>query len=253
MSAEPARVTWWGHASALIEMDGARIVTDPVLTARAVHLRRRAASIATGQHCDAVLISHLHMDHLHLRSLRLLRAERVIGPAGLAAVLSHARWAPVTELSPGERIEVGGVEIEAVPAEHDARRLPWASPTPALGFVLRGSRSVYFAGDTGPFDEMTRVVPSGLDAVLLPIWGWGPKLGHGHLDPLAAARILRQLEPSAAVPIHWGTYAPIWTSRRSPPAFLSRPVVDFHAHAGRLAPGVRVAALRPGGPGLILP
>ena len=73
----------------------------------------------------------------------------------------------------------------------------------------------------------------GLDVALLPIWGWGPKLGPGHLDPRRAAEALVLLQPRIAVPIHWGTYHPIrlWGGRR----FITRPVESFRRHAAELA------------------
>lgn len=255
MSAPGCAIAWWGHACVAIDLDGVRLVTDPVLTRRAVHLTRRMPSPradASGVACDAVLISHLHMDHLHLRSLRRLQAGRVVGPTGLAAVLSARRWAPVDEVSPGDRLDIGGVMVEAVRADHGGRRHPFARDAPALGYVLRGSRTLYFAGDTGVFPDIADAVPDSLDVAVLPIWGWGPRLGRGHLDPLGAAKLLAALRPEVAVPVHWGTYAPAWVSRRRPPAFLTRPVVEFAEHAARLAPDVRVAALRPDGPELTI-
>jgi L-ascorbate metabolism protein UlaG (beta-lactamase superfamily) len=86
-----------------------------------------------------------------------------------------------------------------------------------------------------------------LDVALLPIWGWGPTLGPGHLDPETAAEALALLRPARAVPIHWGTYAPAWTRRARPPAFLTGPPGEFARHAARLAPGVEVVVLPPGG------
>ena len=247
-------IAWWGHATASIAMDGARVLTDPVVTPRAGHLARMAPPPPEERApCDAVLISHLHIDHLHLRSLRRIEARRVIGPPGLAGLLPPARRDAVREVEPGQSVPVGPLTVTAVPAEHDGRRTPWSRARPALGFLITGSRTVYFAGDTGPFAGMEALGDAGIDAALLPIWGWGPTLGRGHLDPLTAAQALTLLRPRAAVPIHWGTYAPLWVSRRRPPEFLTRPVQEFVDHAGRLAPAVRVAALRPGGPGLGVP
>ncbi len=83
-----------------------------------------------------------------------------------------------------------------------------------------------------------------LDVALLPVWGWGPSLGAGHLNPLTAAQALVMLRPRIAIPIHWGTYAHAWASRRR--AYLSRPAEDFARHAARLAPDVEVRLLVPG-------
>ena len=66
--------------------------------------------------------------------------------------------------------------------------------------------AVYFPGDTDLFPEMGSLAP--VDAALLPIWGWGPTLGPGHLDPDGAVRATQLIEPRLVIPIHWGTYAP---------------------------------------------
>lgn len=253
MSRGACRVAWWGHSTVAVELDGARLLTDPVLTNRAGHLTRKAGPAPQAGAYDAVLISHMHLDHLHLPSLRRVAPRHVIGPPGLASLLSGAGIDRVTEVEPSDEVTVGDITVRAVPADHEGRRTPWSQPVPALGFVIIGSRRVYFAGDTGLFEGMRAIGRPGIDVALLPIWGWGASLGRGrHLDPYTAAEALVHLRPGWAVPIHWGTYAPAWVSRRHPPAFLTQPVHDFATHAQRLAPEVRVSALRPGGPPLIV-
>jgi len=109
-----------------------------------------------------------------------------------------------------------------------------------------GSRRVYFAGDTNLFPEMDGLVPD-LDLALIPIWGWGPSLGRGeHLDPEGAAEAIALLHPATAVPIHWGTYAPLYLGLRAVPAYLAEPQAAFSEAAARLAPGVAVRVLSPG-------
>ena len=80
--------------------------------------------------------------------------------------------------------------------------------------MVAGTASVFFAGDTDLFDEMSGLVPK-LDLALLPIWGWGPTIGPGHLDPGRAAEALTLLAPRLAVPIHWGTLRPAYHSARA--------------------------------------
>jgi L-ascorbate metabolism protein UlaG (beta-lactamase superfamily) len=115
----------------------------------------------------------------------------------------------------------------------------------ALGYLIRGSHQIYFAGDTDLFEGMATLAPR-LDLVLLPIWGWGPSLGPGHLDPRRAAEALRLLQPLLAVPIHWGTYAPLGFGRLQT-AMLTDPVTEFRRHAAELAPEVEVRVLDLGG------
>jgi L-ascorbate metabolism protein UlaG (beta-lactamase superfamily) len=131
-----------------------------------------------------------------------------------------------------------------VPAVHDRRRRPYAGgpAADAVGFVL--DARVYFAGDTDLFDGMSELRP--LDLALLPVWGWGPSLGSGHLDPAGAARALTLLRPRGAVPIHWGTFYPLGLSRLRP-APLSDPPLEFARLAAELSPEVDVRVLDPGG------
>jgi L-ascorbate metabolism protein UlaG (beta-lactamase superfamily) len=113
-----------------------------------------------------------------------------------------------------------------------------------VGFVLSGeSSSVYFAGDTDLFDEMSDLAGS-VDVALLPVWGWGPTLGPGHLDPARAATAAQRIAPRLTIPIHWGTYAlpRPFRGSRDPHA----PPDAFAGHLADLAPEIEVRILEPG-------
>jgi L-ascorbate metabolism protein UlaG (beta-lactamase superfamily) len=247
-AATAARVVFVGHASTVVAMDGTRLLTDPLLRTRVAHLRRAGpvSPLAT-RGIDAVLISHLHYDHLDVPSLqRLGRDVPLVVPRGSGAFVRRKTGAKqVLELSVGDELSIGAVSVVATPAEHDSQRLPFGVSAEPLGFVVRGSRSVYFAGDTDLFDGMRELGP--VDLALVPIWGWGPALGAGHLDPEGAARALALLRPTVAVPIHWGTYYPFHHGVLAPPDWLSAPPTAFAEAAARLAPGVEVRILHPGG------
>jgi L-ascorbate metabolism protein UlaG (beta-lactamase superfamily) len=239
------RVRWLGHATVLIELDGVRVLTDPLLRKQVLHLRR-AAPLPEVSEVDAVLLSHLHYDHLDLPSLRRLdRGIPLVVPRGAGALVSRQGFRSVVELSAGEETTVGRVAVRAVPAEHASSRIV-GKKAEALGYVVAGSRDVYFAGDTDLFPRMAELA-GGLDVALLPIWGWGPSIGPGHLDPHRAAEALALLRPRVAVPIHWGTYYPLTSARRSPPRFLSAPAEEFERAAAELAPSVEVRVLPVGG------
>jgi L-ascorbate metabolism protein UlaG (beta-lactamase superfamily) len=233
-----SRITWLGHSTVGIELDGVTLLTDPVLRRQVGHLRSDA-SASPPERPDAILVSHMHYDHLDVRSLvRLGRDVRLVVPRGATRFLRGFR--AIEETEPGGVLEIGAVRVEVVEAVHDGRRRPLSAWAPALGYVVRGSRSVYFAGDTELFDGMAALAP--LDAALLPVAGWGAKVGPGHLDPEGAATALTLLRPAVAVPIHWGTYGVAWRRRGD-----RTPAEEFADRARELAPGVDVRILPVGG------
>jgi L-ascorbate metabolism protein UlaG (beta-lactamase superfamily) len=245
----PTRVRFGGHSTVLLDIDGVRVLTDPLLRRRVAHLRRDpGAELEAVAAADVVLISHAHRDHLDLPSLALLPAESlIVVPSGVGALVRRQGHSNVTEVVAGDSISVRGVEVAVLPAVHNGRRDP-ASRTkgPALGFAILASRRVYFAGDTALFDAMAGLVPK-LDLALVPIWGWGPSLGRGgHLDPAAAALAVELLQPRIAIPIHWGTYAPFHHTMRGRPSFLEAPAAAFAASVAARSPGIDVRVLRPG-------
>jgi len=239
------RVTFLGHATALIEMDGTRLLTDPVLRRRVAHLRREQQVDRDAiTQVDAVLISHAHMDHLDRPSLATIDPRALmVAPAAAARLLGKRQ---VIQVAPGSRVEVGHLTIDVTPADHDGRRFPVGRPFPAVGYRISGTRSVYFAGDTGLFDGMADIGKAGVDVALLPVSGWGPKLPPGHLSALDAARALRMLTPKVAVPIHWGTLHTPMRRARTAEDDAAAPE-EFARRAAELAPEVRVVIIPPGG------
>ena len=235
-------VTWLGHSSVVIELDGVVLVTDPVLRSRVLLLRRAVAAPDLPARVDAVLISHVHYDHLDRPSLRLLRpGAAIVVPRGARTWVPHGRFDPVVEVGEGERTNVGPVVVQATPAVHAVRRR--RRDIPALGYMLHGSQRVYFAGDTDLFDGM-RELGSGLDGALLPISGWGRHVPTGHLTPERAAIALEMLRPRWAIPVHWGTYA--GPGGRHVLVDPGRAAREFAALAADLAPGVEILVPEPG-------
>jgi len=239
-------ITYVGHATLRVETGDLRLLTDPLLTARVGHLTRTTPPPdTTGWRIDAVLISHLHADHLHLPSLRRLQpAPLLIVPRGSAAYLARRGFPRVVETAPGEVVTIKGIAIETTPADHAGRHMPGRPRAAAVGYIIHGAHPVYFAGDTDLFAGMAEIGAK-IDVALVPVWGWGPTLGPGHLNPYRAARALDLLRPSLAIPIHWGTYFPMGL-RPFLPQMLRHPPHTFARFAAALAPGVRVAVLNPG-------
>jgi L-ascorbate metabolism protein UlaG (beta-lactamase superfamily) len=243
----PDRVTYVGHATVLAELDGARLLTDPVLRSRVGPLRRHGAAPApeATEDLDAVLISHLHHDHADLPSLRKIgRDVPLLAAPGAGKLLERQGFVAVSELAPGKSSRIGEIVVTAVEARHPAGgRLERRSE--AVGFLLTGRRRIYFAGDTDLFGGM-EALGQGLDLALLPIWGWGPSLGPGHLDPERAARAAALLSPRIAIPIHWGTLYPLGLARLRPDP-LRAPPREFETWMRELAPQVEARVLPPGG------
>jgi L-ascorbate metabolism protein UlaG (beta-lactamase superfamily) len=241
------RIVFLGHSTALIELDGVRLLTDPLLRARVAHLRRQVQAVdeRLSARPAAVLISHLHHDHLDLPSLRAIGPDtRLLVPAGAGEWLRRRRFTNVTELGVGEQARVRTLTVTAVPARHDGRRRPGGARAAALGYLVEGRHTVYFAGDTERFEGMSALAPR-LDVALLPVAGWGPTLGPGHMDPLEAAQATALLKPRVAIPIHWGTLLPIGLAARHR-ARLGEPPRLFAEHLARLAPEVEACILAPG-------
>lgn len=217
------RVTWLGHSTLLLEIDGRRILTDPVWAARASPLafagpkRFQPVPIAISAlpTLDAVILSHDHYDHLDSAAVRKLAALCPLFVTSLG-VGHHLEACGV----PGEKIieldwwekseTVAGLTITAAPAHHfSGRGLRDRNATLWSSFVIQGERSaVYFSGDTGlspAFREIgARLGP--FDLVLLEVGAFHPSWGAVHLGPENAITAWRQLGSGQLLPIHWGTF-----------------------------------------------
>ena len=243
-------VTWLGHSTVVLDIDGVRIVADPLLRRHAGVLRRRGRRPQRDawQGADAVLLSHLHHDHAEVRSLKLLPGVPVL------TAPENAEWVNRKGLSgrglaPDEWVPVGPedrlVSVRLVPALHGARPMPHR-PNAANGHLVRGpSGAVWVAGDTEIFPDLGLLSAwAGLpiDLALVPIAGWGPRLSPGHLDPQEAAVACRVVGARWAIPVHWNTlYVP--TTEMWPGGWMSRPGPAFVEALAREAPRCHVRVL----------
>ena len=240
-------LTYVGHGTVLLDVDGTRLLTDPLLRKRVGPLVRQgpAPGPEIVEDLDAVLISHLHHDHADLGSLRRLdRGTPLWVPPGSGEFFERQGFTAVGELAPGETTRVGALTVGGVNAAHEGGGRRFAKEARAIGFLVEGDRRIYFAGDTDFFPGMEDLGPE-LDLALLPVWGWGPNVGEGHLTPAGAARAAAAISPRLAVPIHWGTLYPFGLRRlRENP--LRLPGDEFAARLRELAPQVETRVLSPG-------
>ncbi|MDQ2756651.1 MAG: MBL fold metallo-hydrolase [Actinomycetota bacterium] len=266
-------VRWLGHATAVIDLEGVRLLTDPLLRRHAGLLRRITAtpSPADYAHTDAVLLSHLHLDHADLPSLRLLGPVPVLASGAVAAWLRDkgidgrtlsTQWQPVSQVASWEeKLEGVGqgagavlaqdaVEVRLVHAEHHSRPMPHR-PDDAHGFLVRSPEVVvWFAGDTAAYPDMEQLdelAGRPVDVALLPIHGWGPRLSPGHLDPSGAADVCRRLGVPYVVPIHHGTLHPLGF-HLGPLGWVRRPMQTFREEVAARSPRTTVVELTPDGP-----
>ena len=240
------RITYVGHATVQIEGGETHVLTDPVLRPRVAHLRRIAPppQLETLLEPDVVLISHAHLDHLDVPSLRMLDVPLALVPRGCGRLARRAGSREVIEVEPGQELGIGATAIRVVRLAHDGRRHPLSTARETIGYVVAADRRALVAGDTALFDGMSEFAGDGLDVALLPVWGWGRRLGPGHMRPADAARAAARMRPRVAVPIHWGTLAAPLAPWLSDPA---RPAREFARYAAEAAGGVEVRIVPPGG------
>jgi len=217
------RATWLGHSTVLLEIDGTRVLTDPVWGPRASpfsfmgpkRFQPVPVDIGALPPLDAVLISHDHYDHLDYPTIRALAKLPVPFITSLGVGMHLEAWGVpaerITELDWWETTELpGGLSFTAAPSHHfSGRSLHDRNGTLWSSFVMRGERhSVFFSGDTGlspAFAEIgSRLGP--FDLVMIEVGAYHPSWGNVHLGPENALLAWQQLGSGRLLPVHWGTF-----------------------------------------------
>jgi len=245
-------LTWIGHATVVVDIDGVRLVADPLLRRHNGILRRRgvAPRDEAWSGADAVLLSHLHHDHAEVGSMRMLAGVPVltapenavwVTKKGLAGRgLGEGEWVPVGD--------AGEVEVRLVPAVHHSRPMPHR-PNGANGHLVRGpSGVVWLAGDTDLYPAMVdhpELAGAPVDVAVVPVGGWGPRLSPGHMGPKQAAEACRLVAARSAVPVHWQTlHVPV--AGRLPRGWMDLAGPQFEKALAHEAPSCRAVVLETG-------
>lgn len=216
------RVTWLGHSSVLVEIDGHHVLTDPIFSERASPLgwvgpRRWFESplqVNDLPHLDAVVISHDHYDHLDRQSVLALapRTDRFIVPLGVGEHLVY--WgiaaAKIVELDWWKTQQVGALRVVCTPARHASGRIIidddeklWA------GFALLGPHHrVYYSGDTGLFPAMAEIGKKlgPFDLTMIEVGQYHQAWPDWHIGPEQAVRAHEMVRGHVMLPVHWGTF-----------------------------------------------
>ena len=245
-------LAWLGHSTVVLDLDGVRLLTDPLLLRHAGLLRRRTPrpTASSWAGTDAVLLSHLHPDHAELRSLRILPGVPVLTAHDNARWLRQRRVAAAVGIGEDwtDVGQAGAVQVRLVTAHHRHRAMP-DRPNTANGHLLRSpTATVWVAGDTSLYAEMAdlpALAGGGVDVAVVPIAGWGPRLSAGHMTPEQAATACARTGARWALPVHWGSLHPPLATRL-PHSWLDRPGEEFVQALGRIAPNCRALRLTPG-------
>jgi L-ascorbate metabolism protein UlaG (beta-lactamase superfamily) len=247
-------VTFIGHSSFLLQMDGRKVLIDPVFAKRLVVLRRQRRPgllVEELPPIDLVLLTHAHMDHLDISSLRrVIRATRrltgtppeVVVPKGVEDLVSTLGFSQVHGLAWWEQISIQGLRVTMTPCRHWGARMFRDTHRGYGGYVIEGTdHSVYHSGDTAYFDGFSeigaRLKPQ---VALLPIGAYFPDSYRTvHTSPEEAVRAFLELGAKQMVPMHYGTFR----LGREP---MDEPLQRLKAEAARIGMNGKLKILEEG-------
>nr|NNM90854.1 MBL fold metallo-hydrolase [Bacilli bacterium] len=229
------RYKFLGHSTVLIEIDGTRFITDPIVSNRALVVRRKRPAVYEAEDLvdiDYVLLSHAHWDHLDRPTLRKIAKRsqaRVICPHGHLSLLADLGFTDIHEMGMEERLTLGAFTFSLTPVNHRGKRWFERYRASAGIFVKNAQHSFWFAGDTGYRADFRKgMQETHPDVALVPIGSYEPREWYHimHMSPEDALKAFLDIDANYMLPIHWGAFKMTREEVHEPPLVLRQLVAD---------------------------
>ena len=240
-------LTWIAHSSALLQIAGLNILTDPIFSERASPFsflgpKRQGElpfTLKQMPDIDVIVISHSHYDHMDLDTLKELNQMAkgktlFLVPLGVKNLLQNEGITNVQELDWWDVVRVGKLEIYFTPTQHWSARTPWDNNQTLWGswFFKSPEHSVYFAGDTGYSKDFQDIYEKlgAVDLALIPIGAYAPRwfMKQQHVNTDEAVQMHKDLHAKVSVAIHWGTFRLSDEPMAEPPVLLKKSLLEAH-------------------------
>jgi L-ascorbate metabolism protein UlaG (beta-lactamase superfamily) len=197
-----------GHATVVVNLDDKIIVTDPLTSINLGQIKRlvKPSLKLSTINIDYILLSHGHMDHMNYSTLRKINKDAiVIAPKNLRFSLKILGFKNIIILTHNQIYNDNYIKIKSLKANHDGKRYPWGSSAESNSYVIeRGSKKVFFAGDTAYTDEYRNLIA---DVAIMPVGCYKPdEFQDLHCSPEQSFKMFKMMKAKIMIPIHYKTY-----------------------------------------------
>lgn len=240
------KITFVGHATFLIEIEGETILTDPNFSNKILGLSRLQAPGIKAEDLPAltaIAVTHGHYDHLDIFSYKYFPLQTpILVPDGLGKLIQKFLPNPVTEIAPWSEHKVGNIQVYTVPVKHQGFRLSGLTYRGTTGYIFKkGDLSIFFPGDTAYSEHFSEIAKAHkIDIALLPIGAYEPKwfMKNRHMNPEEALKAFGDLKARIIIPYHWGSFRISAETAQAPIEWLQKILSE--------KPDERVKILQPG-------